>query len=78
MAKAHYVPYCYDSNGHWVPVEKLKCPYGERDTECYNGNKKEMCPFFIRYEWGKKEYAGCVLCTHEEVIKKPTQLEFDF
>ena len=54
------------------------CPYGERDLqkdECYSGNGKNRCPYFVRYDWEK--HPGCIACNHPPK-KQFEQLEFNF
>ena len=63
---------CYDD------VKYTPCPFKERDLqkdECYSGNGKNKCRFFVRYDWGK--HYGCIACNHPK-IKKSIQQEFDF
>ncbi len=57
-----YVPTVHHKSHPKVMV----CPFGERDLqndECYSGNGRNRCPFFIRYDWSE-EHSGCVACNH--------------
>lgn len=60
----------------WDDVEYTPCPFGERDLqtdECYSGNGKNRCPYFVRYDW--ETHPGCIACKHPPINH---QLEFDF
>ncbi|MBO6100629.1 MAG: hypothetical protein J6P07_04785 [Spirochaetaceae bacterium] len=55
--------------------ERTQCPFNVRDLkndECYSGNGKNRCRWFIRYDWDK--HYGCIVCSHPLM----TQQEFDF
>ena len=52
-----------------------QCPFGIRDLnndECYSGNGKNRCKYFVRYDW--ENFYGCIVCNHPEK-KKIEQLE---
>lgn len=64
-----------EETGYFI-TPQVSCPFGVRDLskdECYSGNGKNKCKYFVRYDWGK--HYGCVACTHPP---KERQLEFDF
>lgn len=63
-----------DANGYYYR-ERTQCPFGVRDLkndECYSGNGKNRCKFFVRHDWDK--HYGCIACSHEP-IKTNIQLE---
>jgi hypothetical protein len=40
-----------------------RCPFGVRDLaadECYSGNGRNRCPYFVRYDW--EQHAGYIAC----------------
>ena len=53
-----------------------ECPFGVRDLsrdECYSGNGRNRCRWFVRYEWGNK-HDGCIHCTHPLIDVKQLSL----
>ena len=65
-----------DEETGWFITPQVPCPFGVRDLskdECYSGNGRNKCKYFVRYDWEK--HPGCVACTHPP---KEIQLEFDF
>ena len=51
---------------NYIPnkYHETRCPFGVRDLtqdECYSGNGKNRCKYFVRYDWG--EHSGCIVCT---------------
>ena len=80
-----FIPIEVAGSRKYNPVTKLyddvkytPCPYGERDLqkdECYSGNGKNRCPYFVRYDW--ENHPGCIACNHPPK-KEFEQLEFNF
>jgi hypothetical protein len=63
---------CYDD------VKYSPCPFNVRDLQndnCYDGNGKNRCKWFVRYDWEK--HAGCIVCKHPP-LKESLQREFNF
>ena len=58
------------------------CPFNVRDLskdECYSGNGKNRCKYFIRYDWNK--HYGHVVCSCNLPVinnKQIKQQEFNF
>lgn len=66
--KIYYIPTHHCKGGR---PEDDRCPYGVRDLQteaCYDGNGKNKCPYFVRYDWSK-EHSGCIACTHPQKPK---------
>lgn len=54
-------------------------PYGKRHNRCYDGNGKNRCPYFVRYDWEK--YANHIVCTCDKpkvIAVKEDWPEFNF
>ena len=75
MATQHtYIPMYDKRTGR--RISPLVCPFAERDLEndeCYSGNGKNRCKWFIRYEWCN-EHSGCIHCTHPPVDARQLEL----
>lgn len=62
----------------WIDGELKRstvCPFGVRDLsndECYSGNGKNRCPYFVRYDWDK--HNNHIACNHPP-LKKSDDLE---
>lgn len=70
-----HVPY------DWRKEPHMTCPFGIRDLDkddCYNGDKRTMCPHFVKYNWldPNDTYVECSYTKVEEY--DPGQMEFDF
>lgn len=62
----------------WIDGELKRstvCPFGVRDLsndECYSGNGKNHCPYFVKYDWDK--HYNHIACNHQP-LKKSDDLE---
>lgn len=62
----------------WIDGELKRstvCPFGVRDLsndECYSGNGKNRCPYFVKYDWDK--HYNHIACNHAP-LKKSDDLE---
>lgn len=74
-----YIPQIYDNDLKQYVTE---CPFKVRDLkndECYSGNGKNRCEWFVRYDW--EHHYGCIACSHPQDKQKDDlegQLLFNF